>query len=111
MIGRLESDGLMKDMTERLTHDPDLQTRYAEAARDYVARRDALGVLENAPAQGGMPTRVKCLHVLVAHSLAVGTGVNPFGDEALELLEDWAAKGPCVDPDDPDAVPRKKTRS
>jgi hypothetical protein len=58
-----------------------------------------------------MPTRVKCLHVLVAHSLAVGPGVNPFGDEALADLEDWAAKGPCVDPDDPDAQPRKKTRS
>jgi hypothetical protein len=111
MIGRLESDGLMKQMTDRLATDPDLQTRYDEAARDYVARRDALGVLESAPAQGGMPTRVKCLHVLVAHALAVGKGVNPFGDEALELLADWADGGPCVDPDDPDAQPRKKTRS
>jgi hypothetical protein len=49
--------------------------------------------------------------VLVAHSLAVGPGINPFGDEALELLPDWAARGPCVDPDDPDAVPGKKRRS
>ena len=111
LIGTLESDGLMKEMTERLATDPDLQTRYDEAARDYISRRDALGVLENAPAQGGMPTRVKCLHVLAAHALAVGPGVNPFGDETLALLEDWARKGPCVDPDDPDAVPRKKTRS
>jgi hypothetical protein len=111
LIGTLESDGLMKEMTSRLATDPDLQARYDEASRDYVQRRDALGVLENAPAQGGMPTRVKCLHVLAAHSLAVGPGVNPFGDEALALLDDWARKGPCVDPDDPDAVPRKKTRS
>jgi hypothetical protein len=58
-----------------------------------------------------MPVRVKCLHVLVAHSLAVGEGVNPFGDEALERLPEWWAKGPCVDPDDPDAVPGKRTRS
>jgi hypothetical protein len=101
----------MKEMTDRLASDPELQARYDEAARDYVARRDALGVLENAPAQGGMPARVKCLHVLAAHSLAVGPGINPFGDEVLELIEDWARKGPCVDPDDPDAVPRKKTRS
>ena len=43
-----------------------------------------------------MPTRVKCLHVLVAHSLAVGRGVNPFGDEALALLPEWWAGGPCV---------------
>lgn len=111
LIGTLESDGLMKEMTARLASDPGLQARYDEAARDYVARRDALGVLESAPAQGGMPHRVKCLHVLVAHALAVGPGVNPFGDEALAVLEDWAAKGPCVDPDDPHAQVGKKTRS
>jgi hypothetical protein len=32
---------------------------------------------------GGMPTRVKCLHTLIAHSLSVGPGVNPVGDWAL----------------------------
>ncbi|MDA8900968.1 DUF501 domain-containing protein, partial [Pontimonas sp.] len=32
---------------------------------------------------GGMPTRVKCLHTLMAHSLSVGPGVNPVGDWAL----------------------------
>ena len=40
---------------------------------------------------GGMPTRVKCLHVLIGHSLAVGPGVNPLGDEALEALGHWWA--------------------
>ena len=40
---------------------------------------------------GGMPTRVKCLHVLVAHALAAGPGVNPLGDEAV------AAAGAVVD--------------
>jgi len=111
LIGTLESSGLMREMTERLDTDPDLLASYEAAADDYVSRRDALEVLTEVPAQGGMPTRVKCLHVLVAHSLAAGPGVNPFGDEALALLEDWARKGPCVDPDDPDAVPKKKTRS
>jgi hypothetical protein len=33
-----------------------------------------------------MPDRVKCLHVLIAHSLAKGPGVNPLGDEALAIL-------------------------
>jgi hypothetical protein len=33
-----------------------------------------------------MPDRVKCLHVVIAHSLAKGIGVNPFGDEALAVL-------------------------
>ena len=110
LIGTLESSGLMKEMTERLETDPDLKAAYEAAAADYVSRRDAHEVLENVPAQGGMPTRVKCLHVLVGHALAVGRGVNPFGDEALDLLEDWSRKGPCVDPDS-DAVPHKKTRS
>ena len=95
-IGRLEASGLMREMTARLAEDPELAERYRAAAQDYVARRDALGVLEKAPAQGGMPERVKCLHVLVAHSLAVGRGVNPFGDEALDLLPDWGTGGPCV---------------
>ena len=95
-IGRLESEGLMRTMTERLAEDEELRAQYEAAARDYVGRRDALGVLGHGENQGGMPHRVKCLHVLVAHSLAVGRGVNPFGDEALDLLPDWGAAGPCV---------------
>ena len=101
-IGTLESAGLMKEMTARLAEDPELAERYRAAAEDYLRRRDALGVLGKAPAQGGMPDRVKCLHVLVAHSLAVGPGVNPFGDEALEQLPEWWSRGPCVPlPDEP----------
>ena len=42
---------------------------------------------------GGMPDRVKCLHALVAHALAAGPGVNPFGDEALDALADWWRAG------------------
>jgi hypothetical protein len=36
-----------------------------------------------------MPTRVKCLHSLVAHSLAKGPGVNIIGDLALEACS-WS---------------------
>lgn len=36
---------------------------------------------------GGMPTRVKCLHALVGHALAMGPGVNPVGDEALRRMK------------------------
>jgi len=45
---------------------------------------------------GGMPTRVKCLHSLVAHSLSAGPGVNPFGDEALAALPQWWEPDPCT---------------
>jgi hypothetical protein len=96
-IGRLEASGLMREMTERLKTDPELAQAYQGAAEDYVGRRDKLGVLPGAPTAGGMPKRVKCLHVLVGHSLAVGPGINPFGDEALALMPDWGRNGPCVD--------------
>jgi hypothetical protein len=43
-----------------------------------------------------MPTRVKCLHALVAQSLASGPGVNPLGDEALARLPEWWAAGSCT---------------
>jgi uncharacterized protein len=95
-IGRLEASGLMREMTERLRSDPELAAKYQAATQDYLSRRDALGVLPGAPTAGGMPGRVKCLHVLVGHSLAVGPGVNPLGDEALALMPDWGRHGPCV---------------
>jgi hypothetical protein len=95
-VGRLEASGLMREMTSRLATDPDLADRYAAAHADYLRRRDVHGVLPGDVSAGGMPTRVKCLHVLVAHSLAAGPGVNPLGDEALALLPDWSAAGPCA---------------
>ena len=96
-IGRLESSGLMREMTERLAADPELAARHQEAYQDYLARRDAIEPLGTTVAAGGMPTRVKCLHVMVAHALATHAGVNPFGDEALALLDDWGADGRCVE--------------
>ena len=83
---RLESDGLMREMTARLAQDPDLADAYRRAHESYLAERDAIESLGTTFSGGGMPDRVKCLHVLMAHSLARGRGVNPFGDEALALL-------------------------
>lgn len=94
-IGRLEGAGVMASMTERLASDPELAAAYAAAHDDYLARRDAIAALPGSPGAGGMPSRVKCLHVLVAHELAV-PGANPFGREALDAMEDWGAGGPCV---------------
>jgi hypothetical protein len=97
-VGTLESSGLMRTMADRLGSEPDLAAAYRRAHEDYLARRAALGeVLEIAGVSaGGMPRRVKCLHVLVAHALAAGPGVNPLGDEALASLPPWWAGGPCV---------------
>ena len=83
---RLESDGVMRAMTERLQADPDVAEAYRRAHESYLAERDAVEDLGTTFSGGGMPDRVKCLHVLMAHSLAKGRGVNPFGDEALAIL-------------------------
>ncbi len=83
---RLESSGLMREMTERLAQDPELAAAYLRAHESFLAERDAIESLGTTFTGGGMPDRVKCLHVVMAHSLAKGPGVNPFGDEALALL-------------------------
>ena len=97
-ISTLESSGMMREMTDRLGRDPALAEAYLAAHRDYLHRRGELGEVAEIEgiSAGGMPTRVKCLHVLVGHSLAVGPGVNPLGDEALEALGHWWKAGPCV---------------
>jgi hypothetical protein len=85
---RLESDGVMRAMTARLAEDADLAAAYRRAHESYLAERDAVEPLGTTFSGGGMPDRVKCLHVLMAHALAKGRGVNPFGDEALAMLAD-----------------------
>src|SRR5919199_2298034 len=95
---RLESAGLMREQNDRLATDRDLAARYRVAHEDYLARREAIGhVTEIAGVSaGGMPGRVKCLHVHLAHALAAGPGVNPFGDEVRALVGTWWSEGPCV---------------
>ena len=96
-IGTLEASGLMREMTERVGADEKLACAYRQAHDAYLAEREAIGHVPEIAgiSAGGMPTRVKCLHVLVGHSLAVGRGVNPLGDEALDLLGDWWDGNAC----------------
>jgi hypothetical protein len=101
-ISRLEAGGVMREMTARLRDDPGLQRNYQAAHEDYLARREAVARsagLEPLPATaisaGGMPDRVKCLHALAAHELAV-PGSNPLGREALRAAGSWWLSGPCV---------------
>jgi hypothetical protein len=99
-IGTLEGSGLMKQMEARLADDPELAAAYAEAHQRYLAARAELGEVDEIAgiSAGGMPDRVKCLHVLAAQALAQGSGVNPLGDEVLALLGSWWDSGPCVPP-------------
>ena len=107
-ISRLEAAGVMRQMQERLASDTAFRAAYQAAHRDYLARRDeaarAAGVAPLSPgtqSAGGMPGRVKCLHALAAHELAV-PGANPLGREAVTAAGCWWAAGPCVDPADVD---------
>ncbi|MDF1488745.1 DUF501 domain-containing protein [Tessaracoccus caeni] len=92
-VSTLEASGLMTEMSARLADDEDLATRYRAAHEAYLADREALGHVDEISgiSAGGMPTRVKCLHVLVGHALAAGRGVNPFGDEALDAMGDFCS--------------------
>ena len=91
-VSTLEASGLMREMTARLAQDEELAARYRLAHEHYLRERAVLGDVPeiDGVSAGGMPTRVKCLHVLVGHALAAGPGVNPLGDEALDLIrEHW----------------------
>ncbi|WP_148571508.1 DUF501 domain-containing protein [Nocardioides caldifontis] len=98
MIGTLEGSGLMAEMTARLAEDPELARAYAEAHERYLEAREAIGHVPEIDgiSAGGMPDRVKCLHVLAGQALAQGRGVNPLGDEVLDALGEFWAAGPCV---------------
>jgi hypothetical protein len=98
-VGTLEGSGLMREMEERLAADADLRDRYAAAHADYLAARESLGDVPEIEgiSAGGMPDRVKCLHVLLAHSLAAGIGVNPLGDETRALVGEWWQGQSCAE--------------
>jgi hypothetical protein len=103
-IGTLEGAGLMKEMENRLQESSELREEYLRAHERYLADRAELGEVPEVEgiSAGGMPDRVKCLHVLVGQSLACGPGVNPLGDEVLELIGSWWTGDACsvIVPDD-----------
>lgn len=102
-MSRLEAAGMMREMGARLRSDAGLGASYLAAHEDYLARRAEAARragLEPLPpgtqSAGGMPDRVKCLHALAAHALAVPS-VNPLGEEAVRAAGPWWHAGPCVD--------------
>ena len=90
-VSTLEAEGLMTKLQDQLAEDEVLAKNYLSAHQSYLSDREQLGSVEEIEgiSAGGMPTRVKCLHSLVAHSLAKGPGVNMIGDLALEACS-WS---------------------
>lgn len=106
-VARLESEGVMEELTEQVRRDPDLAAAYRRAHDRYVALRDRLGPpVPGDPSAGGMPDRVKCLHALYAHRLA--TGDNPVGAWVADRVEPMPCSGPCVTPGDAPAAPAEE---
>ena len=97
---RWRPTGMMREMTERLAADPELAAAYRARARGLPgARATRSRTCRRSPASsaGGMPDRVKCLHVLVAHALAAGPGVQPARRRgARRAAASGGAAGPCV---------------
>ena len=101
---RLEAGGLMYEMTDALAADTELANRYTLAHENYLAERERIRLIsgtdevpeiENISA-GGMPTRVKCLHAVIGHTLAVGRGIHPMGDWGLDEIADWWTPQVCA---------------
>ncbi len=104
MIGTLEASGLMREMTQRLAEDDELAAAYLRAHHAYLAARAEIGEVPEIAgvSAGGMPDRVKCLHVLAGQALAQGRGANPLGDEVLDVLGDVVgATAPVVEASEP----------
>lgn len=82
---RLEVAQVMKWMESRLACEPELKADYEAAHRHYLDKRNAIEDLGTDFSGGGMPDRVKCLHVLIAYALAEGPGRVRLGTEAVSL--------------------------
>lgn len=93
---RLESAGVMRQMSARLVTDSALAADYRVAHEAYLAERNAMADLGTDFSGGGMPDRVKCLHVLIAYALAKGPGHVRLGDEAVALAATGQLRGTAI---------------
>lgn len=99
---RLEVAQVMKWMTQRLTEDEELAADYQRAHDHYLAERNAIEDLGTDFSGGGMPDRVKCLHVLIAYALAEGPGHFRLGTESVALAaEHGQLRGTAIPADWP----------
>jgi hypothetical protein len=94
-VGRLESTGVMREITERLRSDDAFRSAFDAATTDYLARRDGHHRLETGRGIGGGPVdRVKCLHAHLAHHVVCAC--NPVGEWVAEQIGDVFRPPPCV---------------
>ena len=99
-VSTLEATGVMAELSELMARDEELAAAYRAAHAAYLADRESILVVDEISgySAGGMPDRIKCLHALVAHSLAAGPGVNPIGDLALARNAWTPDRCECAEP-------------
>lgn len=85
---RLEVAHVMKWMEFRLAEDKELAADYHHAHEHFLAKRNKIEDLGTDFSGGGMPERVKCLHVLIAYALAEGPQHFRLGTEAVAMAAD-----------------------
>lgn len=99
---RLEVAGVMKWQTARLAESEELQADYQAAHENFLAKRNAIEDLGTDFSGGGMPERVKCLHVLIAYALAEGPERVRLGTEAVAIAaEHGGLRGTAIPADWP----------
>ncbi|MDO4908324.1 MAG: DUF501 domain-containing protein [Corynebacterium sp.] len=102
---RMEVAHVMKWMTERLENDAELKADYQKAHEYYLAKRNEMEDLGTNFSGGGMPDRVKCIHVLIGYALAEGAGHFRLGDEAVAIAADHGGlRGTAIPADWPTAA-------
>ena len=92
-VSHAEAAGVMAEYNAMLAEDDALKAAYERAHRLYLAfRHELAGRLGDSEehiegiSAGGLPTRVKCLHALLAQTLVMGQGANPIGDLTLARI-------------------------
>lgn len=99
-MSALEATQVMRELSDLLAADEEVAAQYRAAHEAYLADRAAHGDVAEIDgiSAGGMPTRIKCLHAVLAHTLAAGVGVNPIGDIALERSTWSPERCTCANP-------------
>jgi hypothetical protein len=89
-VGTLEAEGWVGRLEKRVASDAELRAALEQAHEAYVAERETLGDCASGGAEprgiGGIAdrSRLKCLHLHVAHALV---RANPIGRLVLTMLD------------------------
>jgi len=95
--GEPVADRPVEGLAEMLRSESAKHTPLAWLSRAEVVQLDGMLVFALPGSPRAAQQCMDMLQPLLAHALAVGPGVNPFGDEVRELIGEWWAEGRCVE--------------